>query len=982
MRTLSLRSLRHQFPTFLAALACVIGFSAQVDAQQIIHVPSEQPTLQAAINSISDGGIIEIANGTYNASGGAFNIFGGTKGFTIRAAAGSTVVLTGNGSTDILRFTDSTHQVTFQGITFSNGVSNTNGIGGALTLVNVRAVFENCSFENNAANGPTGGGAQWIDASSIVAFKSCTWTNNTSPRFGGAMSVGRHARVYLRDCRFLTNRVNVSGASKIPNSDGGAIHLSNSLMRIDNCAFDANEAGYTGGAISALGDWDDAETTELIINNSEFTENSANQPRTPSFNVPTIGGALHTEAKTNAKISNCRFTNNTAQQGGAVSMYQSVTDVLNTVFKNNRALGNGADEGQGGTFVILSADNPGSAVNRRSSQVSIRDSLFQGSGRGTPSARQGGSIFANGDLNFAYGLGGLPQNGTPESNRAVVRITRCAFVDTAVSGGGGVAGNGGAIEGAFVDLIMANSIIENCDAGNSGSGGGLILITNSVGTIGDTTFSRCSAGFTGSAITAFGGTLNLLRCNLINNQADNSSFGSTITTGHAAAGFIPAFDMLGVMQDCVLSDNTGPLVIYDSDLKSDGAGGPPFNRFQYSGNSVWLNGTNFFFSDVAGEQTVSQLNGLVIPRNDGSTTDKSPVDNIALSSAPSVGAILLLPPTVLNQGAPGETLPISSYVAFAADGGQVAIDTAVQTQNGGILQTPQDVQHVLTVGSASFSTVPPPQAALNISTRLPVGTDQNVLIGGIIIAPPGGASKRVLVRAIGPSLNVGGVPVPGTLQDPVLELHDHTGATIANNDNWRSSLLGGAVSSDQAIEIQGTGAAPTSDAEAAIVATLNPFPETYTAVVRGANNTTGIALVELYDLDAVQDSSLANISTRGFIQTGDNVMIGGFILLGGTGQTKVIVRGIGPSLAKSGVSGVLADPVLELHDANGGTVETNDDWEQSLQKAELQAVNLAPSDPAESAIFRNDLPRGAYTAILRGSNGGTGIGLVEAYVFQ
>jgi hypothetical protein len=140
-------------------------------------------------------------------------------------------------------------------------------------------------------------------------------------------------------------------------------------------------------------------------------------------------------------------------------------------------------------------------------------------------------------------------------------------------------------------------------------------------------------------------------------------------------------------------------------------------------------------------------------------------------------------------------------------------------------------------------------------------------------------------------------------------------------------------------------------------------------------------LVELYDLDAVQDSTLANISTRGFIQTGNDVMIGGLIYLGGPGVTKVVVRGIGPSLAAQGIANSLKDPILDLKDANGATVETNDNWAQSPQAANIQAAGLQPSDPAESAIYRTGLPLGSYTAILKGVNG-TGVGVVEVYIFQ
>jgi hypothetical protein len=321
----------------------------------------------------------------------------------------------------------------------------------------------------------------------------------------------------------------------------------------------------------------------------------------------------------------------------------------------------------------------------------------------------------------------------------------------------------------------------------------------------------------------------------------------------------------------------------------------------------------------------------------------------------------MLPPTVQQSGAPGEPLPIPSYLAYASNGGNVALDGTAQTTSFGVVPTSFNSPHTLTVGSSVFATVPPPGAALNISTRLPVGTGQDVLIGGFIIQGP--VPKTVLIRAIGPSL-----PMAGALQDPFLELHDGTGAAIATNDNWRST---------QVIDVISSALAPSNDAESAIVATLSPGA--YTAVVRGANNTAGIAVVEAYDLDADRSSKLANIATRGFIQTGDNVMIGGFILGGGTGATKVVVRGIGPSLGAFGITNPLLDPMLDLHDANGTLIDSNDNWRTN--QALIQPTGLQPSNDAESALLLSNPAPGAYTVILRGQNGGTGVGVIEAYVF-
>jgi hypothetical protein len=252
---------------------------------------------------------------------------------------------------------------------------------------------------------------------------------------------------------------------------------------------------------------------------------------------------------------------------------------------------------------------------------------------------------------------------------------------------------------------------------------------------------------------------------------------------------------------------------------------------------------------------------------------------------------------------------------------------------------------------------------LNISTREAVGTGDNVLIGGFIVAGTG--SKNVLLRAIGPSL--GELGLSGVLQDPTLEMHDAGGALIASNDDWRET---------QESAIEATGAAPTDDRESALIATLDPGA--YTAVVQGKNNNTGIAVVEAYDLDSTPASQFANISTRGEVGTGTNVLIGGLIVSSEeSGQANVIIRALGPSLGGMGLTGVLADPTLELHDPNGDLLAANDNW-QDTQGGIIESAGLAPENPNESAIFAN-LAAGPYTAVVQGAGGSTGVGLVEVY---
>ncbi len=244
----------------------------------------------------------------------------------------------------------------------------------------------------------------------------------------------------------------------------------------------------------------------------------------------------------------------------------------------------------------------------------------------------------------------------------------------------------------------------------------------------------------------------------------------------------------------------------------------------------------------------------------------------------------------------------------------------------------------------------------NISTRASVGTGDNTVIAGLIVR--GRDPKRVLFRGVGPSLNL-----PGALQDPMLVLYNRVGAVITANENWTDS---------QRQEIEATGLAPTDDREAALLMDL--IPDSYTIQLRGAQNGTGVGLVEVYDLVS-PGSELVNISTRGVVGTGDNVMIAGFIVGPNTGRgTHVLVRGIGPSL--STVANLLMDPLLALHDGNGALLASNDDWKTN--EAEIRATTIPPTHDRESALVA-DLAPGAYTAILRGKNGSTGVGLVEFY---
>jgi hypothetical protein len=278
---------------------------------------------------------------------------------------------------------------------------------------------------------------------------------------------------------------------------------------------------------------------------------------------------------------------------------------------------------------------------------------------------------------------------------------------------------------------------------------------------------------------------------------------------------------------------------------------------------------------------------------------------------------------------------------------------------------PTPTPSVSPTSTATATATTPASQPVNLSTRLHVLTGDQVGIGGFIIT--GSAVKHVIVRAIGPDLRRFGIPNP--LEDPVLELHGPAGFTTVINNNWRDT---------QETQIKATGLAPTNDFESAIDASL--APGSYTGIIRGNNEGTGIGLIEVYDLDTAAASKLSNLSTRGFVGgTPGDAIIAGFILGNQSLPDRVIIRGLGPSLAAVGVPNTLQNPTLELHNGDGVLLFTNNDWQDNpSNSAEVAAAGLAPGDTRESAIAVT-LPPGAYSAILAGLGGTTGNAIVEIY---
>ena len=225
-----------------------------------------------------------------------------------------------------------------------------------------------------------------------------------------------------------------------------------------------------------------------------------------------------------------------------------------------------------------------------------------------------------------------------------------------------------------------------------------------------------------------------------------------------------------------------------------------------------------------------------------------------------------------------------------------------------------------------------------------------------------------MLRALGPSLS--GFGLSDVLSDPVLSVYDSSGTLVATNDNWQSDVNHSVV--------EANGLAPANLLESAIARTL--APGAYTVIVTGKDATPGIGLVELYDLSPLSNSKFGNMSTRGSVGTGDNVLISGFII-GDVDSATVVVRALGPSLAAYGVSGVLSDPTLTIYDSTGSVIASNDNWQDNINAIDVQKNGLAPPNALESALVLH-LPAGAYTAVVRGANGATGVGLAEVYTLH
>jgi hypothetical protein len=720
----------------------IIGNAAKTDIPTILHVPGEVSTLQQAIIQISNGGIIELAAGTYTAPAGGwiFNDLG--KGFTIRAASGAIVMLSGGGTTDVLRMINSSpgngRPIVFQDLIFANGYSATNGIAGGVTLQKAEATFINCVFQNNTGNQPsTGGGGTLVAIDSIAFFFDCTWTGNSDKNYGGGLAVNTHSKAFIHNSRFSNNRTNLPNHS--PTAAGGGIHVGNSTLRVSNTRFENNQAGYVGAALYSIGTWSDTGT-DIIVSNCTFVNNQSIRDASVSFPFPTEGGGIHAEDLVTAKIYNSRFITNSAMVGGAVTLYRANVEIYDSVFLGNRATGSGAANGFGGAISAVSNDTVADgAVNRRPANLRLENSFIQGRYGSTAIAGQaGGGLYVAGDGNRMYGQNGVSQNGSAAQNRAILVVNNVVFYDLDVQETSGAPGTGigGGILVDLTDLTLKNSLILSSDAlGSSNSaGGGIAIINQSSANITGTTIARNTVGKYGGGVFIQGASVNISNSNLIENaltsigQGAWESYGAAIFSGPYIDQNLPA---TGSMDNNIISNNTG-LPIFDDDRQPS-----PINDIRYNSNQI--------YSTTFGDQvynnslpyycciTVPQLNSLVITRSEGLSTTKSQTPNTLLSSPLVVRTIQSVPQKILSTNANGDPFPPTlAYLGYAWNGGLATLDGQAVSGNAGVSSAGTGT-HFLSVGgtnvTASISQAPTPAATFTASGDLPVILNWSVTAG-------------------------------------------------------------------------------------------------------------------------------------------------------------------------------------------------------------------------------------------------------------
>jgi hypothetical protein len=641
-------------------------------------------------------------------------------------------------------------------------------------------------------------------------------------------------------------------------------------------------------------------------------------------------------------VRNCNILDNHGYPGGGIINETSFGDgpatlnVVNcTLTGNSSGARGGAIQNQGSSASVATATVTNCIISNNTSGYGGGISNY-GAPETTSLTLTNGSVTGNTTL---FSGGGIDNVGTLQVSTCT--ISHNTVTDGFVGAGGGIYSTG------YGHITVSYSTVS----GNSATYGGGVGLEQGDSTmvISDSTLSSNNAKYSGGAFYNYGGaTVTMTNCTLSGNAISNGTGGGggiyNEGTGHNLA-------RIDVINSTIAGNSAG----VGGGIRN---GGYPANTIVTLVNTVLKTGQS-------GTNIVNSLGGRLTSLGHNLSSDSAEGDT---GTGPggllnAAGDIRNMDPQLgmlANNGGVTQThalLPWSPAINSGDDARAPTVDQRGVSRVG-----------VSDRGAFEFE-IAIPSSFGNISTRLRVLAEDNALIGGMIAT--GTAPKRVIIRAIGPSLT--GFGVPGALENPTLDLFQ--GSTLLfSNDDWNNST--------QQAEIAASGLAPSNNLESAIIWTLT-LGQGYTAVVRGKDGTTGVGIVEAFDLDPGASSKLGNISTRGFVDVDDNVMIAGLIVSPSNGSTtKVLVRALGPTLGDFGVAGALADPTLDLVNSSGTVIRSNDNWkDDAQQRAAIEAANLAPSHDEEAALVDTVAP-GAYTAIVRGNNRATGVGLVEAYNLQ
>ena len=740
--------------------------------------------------------------------------------------------------------------------------------------------------------------------------------------------------------------VTIANGKATNSTGGGLLTLSSGTVSIDSCAISNNSAsdgsmyssgavtpGITAGGICCAGG-------KTIIANSTISHNSA----TDSL---VRGGA-----------------------GGGIAVAEAALEMSNCVISNNAAsTTSGGKAGGGGVMGRASSSSGGSLTISNSAVTSNSASVSGTAGPFTATESAGGilGIGSNGLLTI---------NQTEISKNSLLTGTN----PTVTVGAGGVSARGPDLNNCNVSDNTA--VVANLPTGSEVGGGACIRTSSRGARVVNSTFSGNSVLAESSTLDGIGGgAFDSAGSDYINSTFSGNSAGAKNSAVGGIGGGMFTYAITNSVASCTFSGNSASSTA-SADLLGGGicnvsSSNPAktvSNNTIVAGNSA----TTINGQDVAGPFTSRGYN--LIGTADGSTsgfvngTNGDQVGTNASRIDPKLSQLG-------DNGGPTRTMALQPGSPAIDKGIRAATYVLSSTTDQRGLPRPSDDPAIPNaiggdgsdIGAFEVQVTPLPGAAIEISTRLSVGTGDNTLIVGFIV--DGDVPKKMLIRGIGTSLK----PFFGdlALADPTLTLRNQaTGELLGTNDDWKTTQIGGVITSDQSAEIQASGSAPSQDAESAILATL-PKGQ-YTAEVKGAGGGTGFALAEIYDRETSSPAKLANLSTRGQVGVDDNIMISGLFLA--NQPTTIVVRALGPTLGDVGVPNAMVDPTLDIVNADGTTAASNDNWQDAANHNEIPA-SLQPAHPSESVILTTLAP-GRYTVQLRGKDRSTGNALIEAYVLK